>query len=145
MIEALLLDAPPETARRVTLEKEALAESLIPDSDVVVMLEYSSSPILAAWEAGVPVVSWVADGLFYGPDDMFRDEWFPRVTDGSQLRGIVDRFRHDIEYRRAWVRKGHDLAGAFSAAPELADDELAALLEDVCRRRPRPDLVGRTA
>lgn len=135
LIETLIAQSPDAATGRASLNTVSLAEELIPSADIVVMLEYSSSPILAAWEAGVPIVRWTADGLFYGPNDMFQDEWFPQVQNCGQLRDVVERFKCDEKYRHTWIQKGYALAGAFTTGPNLANGELTRLIEGVCRRR----------
>lgn len=145
LLQAIVPGSPAGQAGRVVLETDRSAEELMPTADLAVMLEYSSTPILAAWEAGVPVLRWIADGLFLGPDDLFQDEWFPTARNVEEFLAAVERFQRDEAWRQAWVAKGRALAATLSAAPEAAQVDFPGVLRKLgAKRRPAsPNACGR--
>ncbi len=101
--------------KKITFELKITAEKMIPSFNIVVCLDYLSSPIIAAWKAAVPVIFWESSDLFYGPTDMFQRDWFPTVKNIVEFKGVVDRFFRDSEWRSFWLEKGKVLADELSA------------------------------
>jgi hypothetical protein len=118
---------------QLTLETIAVAEEIIPKVDLVLMLDYRSSPAIAAWKSGVPIIRWASSTLLYSVNDMFREDWFPRVTNCSELERMIDRFVGDEEWRNQWINKGHELANEYFSAPELPETILADMLTGICQ------------
>ncbi len=118
---------------QLTLETIAVAEEIIPKVDLVLMLDYRSSPAIAAWKSGVPIIRWASSTLLYSVNDMFREDWFPRVTNCSELEAMVNRFMTDGQWRQRWIRRGKDLANEYFSAPELPETILADMLTNLCQ------------
>jgi hypothetical protein len=119
---------------RITLETSAVAEDLIPQMDLVVMLDYRSSPAVEAWRQGVPVISWTSAPLLYSLNDMFSEDWFPTVRTVAELERMIDRFRTDDDWRQSWIARGYDLTNNYFTAPELPESTFADMLTAICER-----------
>jgi hypothetical protein len=132
---------------RIILETSALAEDLIPQMDVVLMLDYRSSPAIAAWRQGIPVICWTSSPLLYSLNDMFQDDWFPLVKDSQGMEQMIDRFMTDDEWRHSWINRGYELTNNYFSAPELPEMAFADMLTEICDQHPvdvnRPRAVVR--
>jgi len=118
---------------QLILETIAVAEEIIPEVDLVLMLDYRSSPAIAAWKNGVPIIRWASSTLLYSLNDMFREDWFPQVTNCSELEQMIDRFISDDEWRNQWISKGYALTNKYFSAPELPETILADMLTKICK------------
>ncbi len=118
---------------QLILETNAVAEEIIPEVDLVLMLDYRSSPAIAAWKNGVPIIRWASSTLLYSLNDMFREDWFPQVTNCSELEQMIHRFISDDEWRNQWISKGHALTNKYFSAPELPETILADMLTKICK------------
>jgi hypothetical protein len=118
---------------QLTLQTTAVAEEIIPKVDLVLMLDYRSSPAIAAWKHGVPIIRWASSTLLYSVNDMFREDWFPQVTNCSELEQMIARFISDEEWRNQWISKGHELGNEYFSAPELPETILADMLTNLCQ------------
>jgi hypothetical protein len=127
--------APGYATGQLTIEAERPAEDLMAETDIVVLFDYRSSPVIAAWKAGVPVVYWRSATAFYSPDDMLREELFLTVGDFSEFEREVDRLRTNPQWRARRVAEGARLAEEYFSDPVLAEDNFARLLEEKVLRR----------
>ena len=119
---------------QLTLETNAVAEEIIPEVDLVLMLDYRSSPAIAAWKNGVPIIRWKSSTLLYSLNDIFREDWFPQVTSSLELERMIDRFNSDEEWRSQWISKGQQLTNEYFSTPELPESIFADMLTKICQK-----------
>lgn len=119
---------------RITVETRTIAEEIIPRVDVVLMLDYISGPAITAWKEGIPIIYWSSSQLIYSLNDMLRADWFPQVTNCSELEQMIDRFIGDEEWRNQWISKGHELANEYFSPPELPETIFADMLTKICQK-----------
>jgi hypothetical protein len=127
---------------RIILETSALAEDLIPQMDVVLMLDYRSSPAIAAWRQGIPVICWLSSPLLYSLNDMFQEDWFPPVKNCGEVEQMIDRFMTDEAWRQLWISRGRALTNDYFSAPELPQTIFADMLTEICEKHFDGSKVG---
>jgi hypothetical protein len=71
--------------------------------------------------------------LLYSLNDIFREDWFPQVTNSSELEQMIDRFRNDAEWRKQWISKGQKLTAEYFSTPELPESVFADMLTEICQ------------
>lgn len=133
-INELLRQSKNLNSGQVEIESRS-AEELIPQSDLVILFDYRSSPVITAWKAGIPVVYWRSSAAFYSPDDMLREDIFLTATSFSELENAVDRLTNDPEWRAAWIGRGYELAERFFADPDLPANNVVHQLEAILNNR----------
>jgi hypothetical protein len=110
--------------------------------DVVLMLDYRSSPAIAAWRQGIPVICWLSSPLLYSLNDMFQDDWFPPVKNCRDVEQMIDRFMTDDEWRQSWISRGQALTNDYFSAPELPEMAFADMLTEICKKDMNETKVG---
>lgn len=121
--------------KNVRIDSEDLAERLIEKTDIVLLLDYFSTPIYKAWKSKVPVISWISGDLYYGPHDMFQRDWFPQVKNMDELEDAVTRFMKDEEWKRSWTEKGYELAGRFCPEAGGPGKSFSDFVDAICFKK----------
>ena len=134
-IDEMIRDAINTAPGQVTIETERSAEEAIPDADVLVLFDYRSSPVIAAWKQRVPVVYWRSSGAFYSSDDMLKEEIFLTVKSFHEFESTMDRLTTDKFWRQGWVEKGHQFAEKYFSDPDLPDVHLPELVQAIIQKQ----------
>ena len=134
-IEELVRDANDAAPGQVIIETERTAEEAIPDADVVVLFDYRSSPVIAAWKHRVPVIYWRSASVFYSPDDMLKEEIFLTVESFAEFASVMERLISDRSWRDSWVEKGYQFAEKYFSDPDLRHVHLPELLESIIQNK----------
>ena len=133
-IKELIQGTTALSSGQLTLETLGVAEEIIPRVDLVLMLDYRSTPAIAAWKHGVPIIRWKSSTLHYSTNDMFREDWFPQVTNCLELEQMIDRFIADEDWRNDWIARGHLLVNEYFSAPELPEAIFVDMLNKICQK-----------
>ena len=134
-IDDLIRDAVNTAPGQVTIERERSAEEAMPDADVLVLFDYRSSPVIAAWKQRVPVVYWRSSRAFYSSNDMLEEDIFLTVRSFTEFESTIDRLETDSDWRKMWVEKGSELAAQFFSDPDLPNTLLPELLETIVQNK----------
>lgn len=134
-IDDLIRDAVNTAPGQVTIETERSAEEAIPDADVLVLFDYRSSPVIAAWKHRVPVIYWRSAKAFYSSDDMLKEEIFLTVASFDEFESTMDRLTSDKIWREGWVENGHRFAEKYFSDPDLPDVHLPELVQSIIQNK----------
>lgn len=133
-IDELLREAANTLPEQVTIETRRSAEEVIPEADLLVLFDYRSSPVIAAWKHRVPVVYWRSAKAFYSSNDMLNEEIFLTVESFSEFEDTIDRLDSDIPWRDGWIEKGHQWAEEYFSDRDVPSTVLPELLEGIVQK-----------
>lgn len=134
-IDELIRDAINTAPGQVTIETERSAEEAIPHADVLVLFDYRSSPVIAAWKHRIPVVYWRSAKAFYSSDDMLKEEIFLTAESFKEFEATIDRLTADKKWRQSWIETGDKFAEKYFSDPDLPDVHLPQILESIIQNK----------